>query len=218
MHIPNALGVPGEDLPHVSHYFRDPHEHFQKRLRIVGGRNSAVEAALRCWRGGSQVAISYRRGHFDPERVKNHLLPDLQAQIDFGNICFYPETFPLEITPTHVLLQKTDGSRIVHEADFVLLATGFRQLPGLFEMAGVSLVGEERAPEYDPVTMQTNVPGLYVAGTAAAGSQTRYKFFIENSHEHVGKIVQALTGQWPEKLGTIASRHYELAQEEIQAN
>jgi len=218
MHTPNMLHIPGEDLPHVSHYFNDPHEYFQKRLLVVGGRNSAVEAALRCWRGGSQVAISYRKAQFDVERVKNHILPDLLAQIEIGNISFFSETVPLEITPQHAVLQRSDGSRFEYEIDFVLLTTGFHQMSQLFEMAGVNLVGEQRAPEYNPDTMQTNVPGLYVAGTAAAGSQSHYKIFIENSHDHVGKIVRALTGQWPEKLGTVPSRRYELAQEEFQAN
>lgn len=218
MHAPNLLNIPGEDLPHVCHYFHDPHEYFRKRLLIVGGRNSAAEAALRCWRCGSQVAISYRQARFNEEKVKNHILPDLLAQIEFGNIQFFPETVPVEITPHHVVLERMDGSRFSHATDFVLMSTGFHQIPQLFEMVGVNLVGEVRAPEYNPETMETNVPGLYVAGTAAAGSQSHYKLFIENSHEHVGKIVFALTGQWPEKLGTIPSRQYELPHEQMRAN
>jgi len=218
MHSPNLLKIPGEDLPHVSHYFRDPHDFFRKRLLIIGGRNSAAEAALRCWRCGSQVAISYRQAHFNEEKVKNHILPDLLTQIEFGNILFFPETFPVEITPHYVVLERADGSCFTHVTDFVLMNTGFRQNPELFKMAGVNLVGEMRAPNYNPETMETNIPGLFVAGTAAAGSQSHYRLFIENSHEHVGKIVLALTGQWPEKLGTIPSRQYELPHEEIRAN
>jgi thioredoxin reductase (NADPH) len=218
MHEPNLLNIPGEDLSHVSHYFNDPHDYFRRRVLVVGGRNSAVEAALRCWRGGSQVAISYRRSQFDAERVKSHILPDLLAQIEIGNIGFYPETIPVEITTQYVTLKRSDGTRFKHETDFVLLTTGFHQNPKLFEMAGVNLIGEQHAPQYDPDTMQTNIPGLYVAGTAAAGSQTHYRIFIENSHDHVGKIVCALTGRWPAELGTIPSRRYELAQDEFQAN
>jgi thioredoxin reductase (NADPH) len=218
MHGPNLLNIPGEDLPHVSHYFDDPHTYFRKRLLIVGGRNSAVEAALRCWRAGSQVAISYRRANFDRERIKNHILPDLLTQIELGNITFYPETRPVEITRELVVLEKNTGEQILHPADFVLLNTGFRQNSRLFELAGVNLVGEQCAPQYNPETMETDVPGLFVAGTAVAGSQTRYKVFIENSHVHAGKIVFALTGRWPEKLGTIAERRYDLALEDFQAN
>jgi thioredoxin reductase (NADPH) len=223
MHAPNKLGIPGENLPHVSHYFDDPHKYFRQRLLIVGGRNSAVEAALRCWRAGSQVTISYRRAEFDPALVKSHILPDLLAQIEFGNIQFLPRSVPVEIQPGRVFLQPAPGlasgsAPIELPVDFVLFNTGFVADMRLFEMAGVALHGEQRVPEYNPETMETNVPGLYVAGTAAAGSQKRYTLFIENCHIHVGKIATALSGIWPEKLGTIPSRRYDLPFEDIQAN
>jgi thioredoxin reductase (NADPH) len=224
MHGPNCLNIPGEDLPHVSHYFTDPHVYFRKRLLVVGGRNSACEAALRCWRAGARVAISYRREKFDQQTVKDHLLPDLMAQISRGNIIFYPNSLPVEIRPDRVILQQSltyqagQTRTIEHPADFVLLNTGFVADMSLFEQAGVQLTGAERAPLYNPGSMETNVSGLYVAGTAAAGSQKRYKLFIENCHVHVGKIVNHLTGQWPDKIGTIPARTYELEPEEFQAN
>lgn len=225
MHFPLRLGIPGEDLQHVSHYFHDPHDYFRKRVLIVGGKNSAVEAALRCWRVGAQVTVSYRRPTFDEKRVKHWLLPDIQAQIDAGTIRFLPETQPIEIMPSHVVLAPTrDGAPIAgapplnHETDFVLLATGFRGDQSLLEMAGVQLVGENRVPVYDPATMETNVSGLYVAGTVAAGVQQRYVLFVENSHEHAGKITRSITGCWPDKLGDIRSRNYELALAAIEAN
>ncbi|MBL6965371.1 MAG: NAD(P)-binding domain-containing protein [Anaerolineales bacterium] len=219
MHAPNLLHIPGEDLPHVTHYFDEPHAYFRKKLFIVGGRNSAVEAALRCWRAGADVTLSYRRAEFDPKSVKHFILPDLLAQIELGTITFLPETTPLEITPTQVILQRVDGSRFEQSADFVLLLTGFLGDMTLFERAGVTLEGESRAPVFDPHTMQTNIPGLYVAGTAAGGERkARYSYFIENCHVHVGRIVQHITGKWPEKLGTIPSRQYELPLEDIRAN
>jgi len=178
----------------------------------------AVEAALRCWRAGASVAISYRKPWFDAEAVKDWILPDLHTQIELGNISFYPQSWPVEITPQEVILENAEGERIIHPADFVLLNTGFVQDPGLFEMAGIELRGERRVPVYNPETMETNVPGLYLAGTAAAGTQKRYTLFIENCHEHVGKIVQHLTGQWPDRLGTIPARRYDLPLEDIQAN
>lgn len=218
MHWPNRLGIPGEELPHVSHYFRDPHDYFRRRLLIVGGKNSAAEAALRCWRAGAQVTISYRRAQLDAERIKHWLLPDLLAQIEAGAIGFLPETTPLEITPTHVLLAQAGGPPLAHATDAVLLNTGFRGDQSLLDQLGVELRGENRVPLFDPATMETNVPGLYLAGTVAAGVQQRYTLFIENCHAHAGKIAQAITGRWPARLGNIAGRNVELAFEQIQAN
>jgi thioredoxin reductase (NADPH) len=224
MHGPNRLGIPGEDLPHVSHYFRDPHDYFRTRLLIVGGRNSAAEAALRCWRAGADVTISYWRSQFDERRVKHWLLPDLEAQIEAGTITFLPETVPVEITPDHVVLMPTkngervNGVPIEQPADFVLLNTGFRGEQHLLEMAGVELSGDNRVPTVDPDTMETNVPGLYLAGTVAAGVQQRYSLFIENCHEHAGKITAAITGRWPAQLGNVVSRNYALPFSAIEAN
>jgi len=228
MHAPRLLDIPGEHLPHVSHYFHDPHEYFRKRLLVVGGRNSAVESALRCWRAGAEVAISYRRAAFQDKIVKQSLLPDLMAQIEVGNIQFYPNTYPIKITPEAVTLEEiipgkidksiAESPTITHPADFVLLNTGFVQEPYLFLSAGVNLIGAGKVPDYNPDTMETNVPGLFVAGTAAAGTQKRYRIFIENSHEHVAKIAHAITGREPERLGTIPSRKYELPLEDFQDN
>jgi thioredoxin reductase (NADPH) len=134
-------------------------------------------------------------------------------------------TVPVAITPEQVMLEHLDldgsptGRYTEQAADFVLLNTGFVADMGLFEMAGVTLAGPSRMPVYNPDTMESDVPGLYVAGTAAAGErQERYTLFIENTHVHVGRIAKALTGRWPEKLGTIAARQYDLPLEAIQAN
>ena len=221
---PNRLNIPGEALPHVSHYFTDPHMYFRRRLLVVGGKNSAVEAALRCWRAGGEVSMSYRRAAFDETSVKNIILPDTNTQIRRGNITFYPETTPIEITPEHVVLaptkdgKPTEGQTIIHPTDFVLLCTGFVGDSSLIKQAGVALEGDELVPTYHPETMETNVPGLYVAGTAAAGSQQRYRLFIENCHIHAGKITEAITGQWPEQLGTIPARKYDVPLADILAN
>ena len=225
MDAPNYLDIPGEDLPHVSHYFHDVHDFFRQRLLVVGGRNSAAETALRCWRAGADVTLSYRRAEFDPRIVKHWILPDLETQIELGTIKFLPSTVPVAITPELVRLQRIDahsrpaGEVLEQPADFVLLLTGFRHDMTLFLRAGVTLQGDSRTPCYDPATMETDVPGLYVAGTAAAGQrQEKYSLFVENTHVHVGRIVQALTGHWPDKLGTVPSRRYELPVEAIQAN
>jgi thioredoxin reductase (NADPH) len=224
MDSPHLLGIPGEDLPHVTHYFQDPHRYFRKKLLVVGGRNSAVEAALRCWRTGAVVTLSYRRAEFDPKFVKAVAITDCNNQIRAGNIVYLPETQPVEITPEHVVLessrvhQPADSDRMIVPADFVLLCTGFEADLSLFESAGVTLRGEDRIPVYDPETMETDVPGLYVAGTIASGNQVRYNLFIENCHQHVARIVKAITGQSEVVTGTIPQRKYDVPLADIQAN
>jgi thioredoxin reductase (NADPH) len=221
---PRLLGIPGEDLSHVSHYFRDPHAYFRTRVLVVGGKNSALESALRCWRTGATVAMSYRRPDFDYDVVKPHLAMDISDRLMKGEITFYPATMPLEITSRHVVLAGTEegvtpvGPTFNLPADFVLLCTGFEADMSLFEMVGVELLGAAQAPVYDERTMETTVPGLYVAGTAAGGTQSRFVHFISTSHDHVARIVKAITGQQPEKLGSVASRNSAVAWEEVKAN
>jgi len=200
MHLPRELGVTGEDLPHVSHYFDEPHDYFNRNLLIVGGRNSAAEAALRCHRAGARVTLSYRGDHLDDNGIKYWLLPELKALIKAGEIAFHPNTSPTKITNTDVTLQNTSNTE--HRTsniptDHVLLLTGYKQDKTLFEMLGVHLVGDSRKPEIDPATMQTNVEHLYIAGTAAAGTQQRFKLFIENCHIHAARIALAITGENP---------------------
>lgn len=222
---PRKLHIPGEELPHVSHYFPGPHPYFRTRLLIVGGRNSAVEAALRCWRAGvTQVAVSYRRTDFNWERIKPHLAGDLSDRLEKGEIIFYPATLPVEITPEHVVLAATDdgqtltGETRTHKADFVYLATGFTADMSLLAQAGVRLMGIQEVPWFDEQTMETNVPGLFVAGTTAGGTQERFTYFISTSHDHVAKIVKAITGVAPRQLGTIPARNNSVTWEEVRAN
>ena len=222
---PRLLNIPGEDLPHVTHYFPGPHPYFRTRLLIVGGRNSAIEAALRCWRGGAaEVAISYRRPEPNWDRIKPHLAVDLKDRLEKGEITFYPATVPVEITPAHVVLAATkdgansNGSPLIHKADFVYLATGFQANMTLFAEAGVELVGIEQAPFHEEETMETNVPGLFAAGTAVGGTQERFSHFISTSHDHVAKIVKAITGELPDKVGTISARNNAVTWQEVKAN
>jgi thioredoxin reductase (NADPH) len=189
MHAPKLLNVPGEELPHVSHYFHDPHTYFQKELLIVGGRNSAIEAAVRCQRAGARVTISYRRADFDQTSVKFWLLPEIRAMIRDGLVRFLPNTSPVEIREDSVVLNT--GETIA--ADFVLALTGYRQDTSLFEMMSVDLQGADRKPLLDEATMETNVPGVFVAGTAIAGSPAkRVSIIVEDCHVHVPRIVSAI--------------------------
>lgn len=221
---PRLLNIPGEQLPHVTHYFPGPHAYFRTRVLVVGGRNSALETALRCWRAGARVTISYRGSDFDYDTIKPHLAMDMGDRLRKGEIVFHPSTIPTEITPSHVVLATTqdgaapNGESFQQDTDFVLLCTGFVADMSLFRMAGVTLLGKEQAPAYDPATMETDVPGIYVAGTATGGTQSRFTQFISTSHDHVGKIVKALTGSAPERLGTVAARNNAVTWEEIKAN
>lgn len=191
-HAPRRIDVPGEDLPHVSHYFRDPHEYFAKRLLVVGGRNSAVEAAVRCHRAGAHVTLSYRGDDFDPKVVKFWLLPEIRALIRDGHVRFLPRTCVAEIGRGTVLLDPPQEI----DADFVLLMTGYRQDPTLFDMLGVELEGISRHPHHDPETMETNVPGVFIAGTAVAGTPPRkVSVIVETCHVHVPRIVAAIMGR-----------------------
>jgi thioredoxin reductase (NADPH) len=197
MHAPRLCGLPGEELPHVSHYFRDPHTYFGRKLLIVGGRNSAVEAAVRCHRAGADVTISYRGEDFDPKVVKFWLLPEVRALIRDGFVRFLPRTVPLEIRNGSVLLDPIGEVA----ADFVLMLTGYRQDTTLFEMLGVELRGPAREPVHDSETMETNVPGVYIAGTAIAGTPPRkVSVIVETCHVHVPRIVHALTGKQVEPV------------------
>ncbi|HEX7150231.1 MAG TPA: NAD(P)-binding domain-containing protein [Thermoanaerobaculia bacterium] len=192
MHRPRLIGVPGEELPHVSHYFADPHTYFRRRVVIVGGRNSAVEAAIRCVRVGADVTLVYRGEAFDEAHIKFWLLPEIRGMVRDGRLALLPRTSVREITREAVLLEP--GNLRV-EADFVLLLTGYEQDASLFEQAGVALEGPNRKPRFDERTMATNVPGLFIAGTAVAGTQASgVKEFIETSHVHVERIVAAVTG------------------------
>jgi thioredoxin reductase (NADPH) len=195
-HAPRLLGIPGEDMPHVSHYFRDPHVYFGKRLLIIGGRNSSVEAAVRCSRAGATVTLSYRRDDFDPKVVKFWLLPEVRALIRDGYVRFLPRTTPLEIRSESVLLAPENGAPYEVPADFVLAMTGYIQNPTLFDQLGVELRGSDRQPVYDPDTMETNVPGVFVAGTAVAGTPPRkVTVIVETCHVHIPRIVGAISGR-----------------------
>ncbi len=195
---PNQLGIPGEDLLHASHHLEDPHRYFGRQVVVIGGRNSAVEAALRCHHAGARVAICYR-GEQLPSGVKYWLRPEIEHLIATGAIGGHFLTTPLEITADAVTLRRLDeDSALSLPADFVLLMTGYVADMELFAQTGVELDGERQVPSFDPQTMETDVPRLFVAGTATAGTQrSGVRVFLENCHVHVDRIVAALVGSVP---------------------
>ena len=208
MHRPRRLEVPGEDLPHVSHYFIDPHPYFGKDLLIVGGRNSAVEAALRCHRAGARVTLSYRGAALREDGIKPWNLAPLHGLIESGAVRFLPSTRPIRFDPASVVLSERDDQgheRLRTEpCDFALLLTGYRMATDLPVQLGIELFGPAAAPRLDPETLETAVPGVYVAGTATAGDQKPTRIFIENCHHHVLRILRHITGRTPTRLNPLA--------------
>ena len=190
-----TLGIPGEDLPHVSAFFADPHTYFRQRVVVIGGRNSAVEAALRCYHAGARITLSYRRGELPAKSIKYWLMPEMSGLMGEGKITAHFDTTPVAITPSAVTLRHADGRTFDVPADFVLKLVGYEQDNALLVDSGIDLVGVDHVPSYDLQTMETNVPGLYVAGTAIGGTQSHYRVFLENCHVHVARIVASLTGR-----------------------
>jgi len=192
MHRPRLLGIPGESLPHVEHYFREPHPYFGQRLVVIGGKNSAVEAAIRCQRAGADVTLAYRRADFDPAHVKFWLLPEIRSMMRDERVRVLFSHTPIEIRERSIVFDTPEGPAEV-PADFVLSLTGYEQDTSLLENAGVEFHGEARVPRYDETTMETNVPGLFIAGTAIQGSPVGHvRVIVENCHVHVPRIVSAI--------------------------
>jgi thioredoxin reductase (NADPH) len=186
---PNQLGIPGEDLPHVSHYYDDPHAFYRKRAVVVGGKNSAAIAALEMYRAGATVTLVHR-GAGISDSVKYWIKPDIENRIKEGSIEGRFGTRVVEIRPGRVVVEK-DGARAEIAADGVFLLTGYRPDVELLRGAGVRIDPETLKPEHDPATLETNVPGLYVAGAVVSGRETN-RIFIENGRFHGEAIVASI--------------------------
>jgi thioredoxin reductase (NADPH) len=185
---PNRLGVPGEDLPHVHHYYSEPHPYYRRRVVIVGGGNSAAEAALDMFRAGASVTMVHRRRELK-STIKYWVRPDIENRIKEGSIQAHFDAEIAEIRPKSVVIKGPAGVAEI-AADAVFLLVGYHPDWDLMTKAGVHLT-ERRAPVYDPDTFETNVPGLFVAGGALAGIDTG-TIFIENGRFHGETIVQTI--------------------------
>jgi thioredoxin reductase (NADPH) len=200
---PVMIGVPGEDLPHVRHFYSEPHVHYRQRVVIVGGGNSAAESALEMFRAGAHVTLVHRAPTLK-STIKYWVRPDIENRIKEGSIAGRFERCVKEIRPTSVVLMRAGGSGGSDEscgsgesggeeeipADAVYLLTGYRADTELMCRAGV-LLNERQAPLHHPETFETNVPGLFVAGGAIAGVDTG-TIFIENGRFHGTKIIEEI--------------------------
>jgi len=183
---PDRLGVPGEDRPWVRSRYRQPWPHWNEDVVLIGGGNSSAEAALDLWRHGARVTIVCRDPTLKPT-VKYWVKPDVENRIEEGSIAAHFESRVVGFGERSVQIESPSGrSELPADAAYVLI--GYRPDVALLRAAGVRCDPETRVPECDPETCESNVPGLYVAGTLQAGNET-HRIFIENSREHAPRIV-----------------------------
>lgn len=187
--LPNYMEVPGEKLSKVHHYYYDPHPYFGMDVLVVGGKNSAAIAALELWRHGARVTLVHR-GPDIHRHVKYWIKPDIENRIKNGEIRAFFESRVVEITPDTVRLETPSGAEVLPN-DFVFALTGYRPDFSFLESMGVRFEGPDRLPVCDPETLQSNVPGIYLAGVIVAGSRTN-EIFIENGRFHGRQIARAL--------------------------
>ena len=186
---PNILGIPGEALSHVSHYFDEPHACHRRRVVVVGGSNSAAEAALALFRAGAFVTLVHRRERLSGS-VKYWVKPDIENRMAESAIASRFETEVVRIGPGSVEIEGPEGREEI-PAEVVFLLTGYHPDTAFLEGAGVRIDARTLQPEHDPQTLETNVPGLYVAGALVAGSDGN-RVFIENGRFHGTTVVKAI--------------------------
>jgi len=185
--LPNLMNVPGEDLSKVLHYYKEPWPFINQKVLVVGGANSAVDAALECWRKGAEVSMVLLGDEVD-ENVKYWVRPDIMNRIKEGSIRAFTHSKVKEIRERDVVIATPEGDTIL-ENDWVLAMTGYKPNFSLLDQLGVELsLDDKRQPCYDQTNQESNVPGVYLAGVVCGGLNTR-EFFIENSIVHAISIV-----------------------------
>lgn len=186
--LPNLMNVPGEDLPKVTHYYKEPWPYIGQKVIVVGGGNSGVDVALETWRKGADVTLVIKEAQID-QTVKYWVLPDIENRIKEGSIKAYFNSTIKEIRENEVIIETPEGEKILPN-DFVLAMTGYRPNYALLDQLGVKLtLDEKRRPCFDDTSQESNVPGLYLAGVVCGGLNTR-EFFIENTIDHARAIFE----------------------------
>jgi thioredoxin reductase (NADPH) len=188
---PNLLGVPGEELPKVFHYYREAHPFWNQDCIVIGAGNSAVDVALDLYRTGARVTLVHFLDTLDAG-VKPWVLPDITNRLKAGDIAARWRTHVLEIKPRSVVLKPEGGPSEEVANDWVFAMTGYRPDTHLLDALGVTIDERTGIPTHDRDTMRTNVPGVYLAGVIAAGRDAN-KIFIENGREHGGRIVRGVS-------------------------
>jgi thioredoxin reductase (NADPH) len=186
--IPVLLDIPGEDLPKVTHYYKEPHFYAMQKVVVVGASNSSVDAALETWRKGAEVTMVIR-GEGIGTRVKYWVRPDIENRIKEGSIKAYTHSELTAIRPGEVDIQTPQGIETIAN-DYVIALTGYQPDLAFLRRSGIELSDDARLqPYYDPATMETNIPNLYLAGVVCGGMNT-HSWFIENSRVHAEMIVK----------------------------
>lgn len=189
--LPNRLGVPGEDRPHVSHYYTEAHPYWRQDVVVIGGKNSAAEAALDLYRGGARVTLVHRRAELGAS-LKYWVRPDIENRIKAGEIAARFEAQVTRIDAEQVWVRTRDAEQPL-PATAVFALTGYRPDFEFLAEQGIRLDPETRKPDYDPQTLESNVAGIHLAGVVLGGNQTG-EIFIENGRFHGKQIVRALAG------------------------
>ena len=185
--IPYKLGVPGEDLPKVKHYYDEPHPYFGMRVAVVGAANSAVDVALETYRKGAKQVTMIIREPSLSDSVKYWVKPDVENRIEEGSIKSYFNSNITKIEKDKIFISTPDGEKIL-DNDFVLAMTGYQPDFSFLKRLGIELGDDEyKTPVHNPETMQTNIEGIYLAGVICGGLKTN-KWFIENSRDHASII------------------------------
>ena len=187
--LPNYMGIPGEDLPKVMHYYKEPHPYFDMDVLVIGAKNSAAIAALELWRRGSRVTLIHR-GPGIHGNVKYWIKPDIENRIKNGEVTGYFNSCVLEIKADSVRIKTPEGERVLKN-DFVFALTGYHPDYEFLQSLGIELTHPEMKPVCDLRTFESNVPGIYVAGCVVAGSRTS-EIFIENGRFHGKQIAEDL--------------------------
>lgn len=183
--VPLLMDIPGENLPKVAHYYKDPHLYAFQNVVVIGANNSAIDAALETYRKGAKVTLVIRNSEIG-SYVKYWVRPDIENRIKEGEIKAYFNAQVVAIAEDSVTI-KTESETFTLENDFVIAMTGYKPDFAMLKKLGVQLEGESSAPAYNPETMETNLPGLYLAGVVCGGMDT-HKWFIENSRVHAEQI------------------------------
>lgn len=186
---PNYMNVPGENLPKVSHYFKEAHPYFDKEVCVIGGKNSSVDAALELVKAGARVTVLYRGKEYSSS-IKPWILPEFEALVRNGTIMMEFNSHIIEITNDQVRYKK-DGEEKTINNDFVFAMTGYRPDHQFIKAMGIKIDEETGRPLFNPDTMETNIAGVYIAGVIAAGNNAN-EIFIENGRFHGGLIAQSI--------------------------